>query len=294
MAINQGANAGHGGFYNYGAKASGQGGGHTFFTAKYGSPTAANGTFFNYGSAVSGQSSAGHTVFSITLPQNKAGYFPSAGQALIWNFPGTAQSASGGYTQFTVYTNNTATSGKTKAVGQGPSPTAANATIISLGATVSGAYGGSTQFGGNATADSALLIAMGGSGGGAGGQIVFYDQSSGGTATVRLSGNAVLDISSHAAPGVTIGNLELTGGTIATTIGSSATCLTISGKLSLNSSPTAFLFKGATGFKSGTAYVILTAPNLSSFNVGQFTGNILNKLTPHFAISGNNLQVTFA
>lgn len=295
MAVDQGANAGNGGFYNYGAKASGQGGGHTFFTSKYGSATAANGTFFNYGSAVAGsQSWAGHTVFSISLPQTKANYFPSAGQARIWNFPGTAKGASGGYTQFTVYTNDTATTSKPKKAVPAVSPTAANATIINLGGVVSGAYGGSTQFSGNATAGSALLIAMGGSSGGGGGQIVFYDQSTGGTATVRLSGNGVLDISDHDAPGLTIGNLELSGGTISVTVGSGTTCLILSGKLSLNGGPTAFLFKSGTGFQSGTAYVVLTASNLSSFNVGQFTGNSLNGLVPHFAINGNNLQVTFA
>ncbi|HEY5220242.1 MAG TPA: hypothetical protein VIJ16_10565, partial [Gemmatimonadaceae bacterium] len=106
----EGASAGSGQFYNYGAKESGEGGGHTYFTAKYGSPTAAGGTFINHGSDVSGYDSlAGHTVFSITLPQI-AEYAPSAGSGVFWNLPGTVAGAHGGYTQFTVYTDDNSTS----------------------------------------------------------------------------------------------------------------------------------------------------------------------------------------
>ena len=99
MTITQGASAGSGLFYKHGATATGQGSGHTVFTALDGSPTAADGSFVNYGSAVSGGAScAGHTVFSISLPQ-KTTYSPVAGNAIFRNFPGTAEGASGGYTE---------------------------------------------------------------------------------------------------------------------------------------------------------------------------------------------------
>jgi hypothetical protein len=282
-----GASAGSGLFYNYGAKAAGQGGGHTFFTGKYGSAIGANGTFVNYGAAVAGSPSmAGHTVFSISLPQ-KVAYQPSAGAGVFWNFPGTVAGAPGGYTQFTVYTN----SGKAGSASN--APTAGNATCISLGGIVQDGLGGQTEFAGTSTAGKAQLIAVGGVNGGEGGRIAFYDQSSGGAATVQLYGNGTLDISDHAAPGVTIGTLAIGGGIIGVTVGSATTCLAVSGSLMIESSPVIFAFKGGSGFAKGTAYTILAAPNLSNATVSQFSGNTVNGASPTFSIVGNNLQVTF-
>jgi hypothetical protein len=282
-----GASAGSGLFYNYGAKAAGQGGGHTFFTGKYGSAIGANGTFVNYGSAVAGSPSlAGHTVFSISLPQ-KAAYVPNAGAGVFWNFPGTVAGAPGGYTQFTVYTNSGASaSGST-------GPTAGNATCISLGGIVEDGLGGQTEFSGTSSAGKAQLVAVGGVNGGEGGRIVFYDQSSGGAAAVQLYGNGTVDISDHAAPGVTIASLAIGGGIISVTVGSATTCLAVSGSLTIESSPLMFAFKGGSGFAKGTAYTILTAPNLSNAKVSQFAGSTVNGASPTFSIAGNNLQVTF-
>jgi hypothetical protein len=283
-----GASAGSGLFYNYGGKAIGQGGGHTFFTGKYGSAIGANGTFVNYGAAAAGSPSmAGHTVFSISLPQ-KAAYQPNAGAGVFWNFPGTVAGAPGGYTQFTVYTNSGASaSGST-------GPTAGNATCISLGGIVQDGLGGQTEFAGTSTAAQAQLIAIGGVNGGAGGRIAFYDQSSGGGSSVVLYGDAILDISSHNAPGVTIGNLQLVPGGVEVTVGTATTCLVVSGTLIVLAGPAAFFFRSGRGFAPGTAYTILTAPNLSDFTAGQFTGSTLNGKSPTFSIVGNNLQVTFS
>ena len=282
-----GASAGSGLFYNYGAKATGQGGGHTFFTGKYGSAIGANGTFVNYGAAVAGSSSiAGHTVFSISLPQ-KAAYQPNAGAGVFWNFPGTVAGAPGGYTQFTVYTNSGASASVSNA------PTAGNATCVSLGAVVQGAQGGQTEFSETSSAGKAQLIAVGGINGGEGGRIAFYDQSSGGAAAVQLYGNGTLDISDHAAPGVTIGNLAIGGGIIGVTVGSATTCLAVSGSLMIETSPVIFAFKGGSGFSKGTAYTILTA-NLANATVSQFAGSTVNGASPTFSIAGNSLQVTFS
>ena len=282
-----GASAGSGLFYNYGAKAIGQGGGHTFFTGKYGSAIGANGTFVNYGAAVAGSPSmAGHTVFSISLPQ-KTAYVPNAGAGVFWNFPGTVAGAPGGYTQFTVYTNSGASaSGST-------GPTAGNATCISLGGIVQDGLGGQTEFAGTSSAGKAQLIAVGGVNGGAGGRIAFYDQSSGGAAAVQLYGNGTLDISDHAAPGVTIGNLAIGGGIIGVTVGTATTCLAVAGSLMIEANPVVFSFKTGSGFAKGTAYTILTAPDLSNATVSQFSGNTVNGASPTFSIVGNSLQVTF-
>lgn len=125
--------------------ATGQGGGHTFFTAKYGSSTAAADTFVNYGSAVSGGNAfAGHTVFSISLPQTTH-YCPVAGNGTQRRHP----------------------------ISGSKGPTAGNATIINLGAFTSGAPGGQTLFSGTSSAADAQLIAIGGTNGGSGGRITF-------------------------------------------------------------------------------------------------------------------------
>src|SRR5438094_36722 len=67
------------------------------------------------------------------------------------------------------------------------------------------------RFFGNSTAGNATLIANGGSGGGGGGTIDFSDDSSGGTARVKVFGNAFLDISGHNAPGVATGSIQGNG-----------------------------------------------------------------------------------
>jgi autotransporter-associated beta strand protein len=74
------------------------------------------------------------------------------------------------------------------------------------------------------TAANASITANGGIGGSEGGVIYFQKTSTGGTASVTLNGNAKLDLSTHKAPGVTIGSLAGKGsvllGANALTIGS--------------------------------------------------------------------------
>jgi autotransporter-associated beta strand protein len=171
------ATAANGSFINNGGTVSFAGGGSTRFNSV---SSAANGTFINNASTVSG-ASGGETTFRI---------FSSAGSAIIFNNGATVNDAGGGITEFF------------------DSSTAANATITSNGATVSGALGGKTIFYETSTADSATLIANSGTGGGEGGQIFFNERSTGGTSRVELFGNGSLDISAHAAPGVTIGSIE--------------------------------------------------------------------------------------
>ena len=91
--------------------------------------------------------------------------------------------------------------------------------------------------------------------GSAGGLISFEDRSKGGTSSITLSGNAELDISTHDAPGVTIGSLAGAGsvqlGVNTLTIGSNNQSTTFSG-----------VVQGSGGVtKTGTHTLTLTGSN---------------------------------
>lgn len=278
-----GASAGHGSYFNYGAREGEQGGGgHVEFSAKYGSPTAANARIVNYGSTIESKSSAGHTIFSINLSTD---YCPSAGNATIWNHPGEAEGMAAGFTEFSVY-----------GTGSGGSnvPTAGNGTFFNLGGYAPNATGGYTVFSSTSTAGNATLIAYGGTNGGYGGRIAFYDDALGAAAHVQLFGNGALDIGNHT-KGVTIGTLDLTGGTIVVQLGTNVTSLAVTGELTLNSSYATFSFwtKEGGGFAFNTPYTILTSTCLSGFTAAQFSGNSIEGVEPAFAIVGNDLKVTF-
>jgi autotransporter-associated beta strand protein len=85
----------------------------------------------------------------------------------------------------------------------------------------------------SATAANAKITANGGVDGSNGGAIVFTKKSKGGAATITLNGNAVLDITMHNTPGVTIGSLAGAGsvllGANTLTIGSNNQSTTFSG-----------------------------------------------------------------
>lgn len=282
MMNKQGTSAGFGTYHNYGASKIEQGGGgHTEFTAKYGCPTAGNAIINNYGSVLEDHSSAGHTIFSINLPTEN---FPTAGDALFYNYPGLTEGAAAGYTEFSVYNSG---------IGNNV-PIAGNATFINLGGCVAKANGGYTKFSKTTSAGNATLIANGGINGGYGGQLVFCDDSVGGSSKVHLIGNGKLDISLHNG-GLTLGELKLQSGIISINLGANLTCLKISKKLTIESHLTEFVFlvNDKSSFEFNTPYVILTAPNLSEFKPSLFKGNRIHKVAPEFIVAKNKLLVSF-
>jgi len=138
--------------------------------------------------------------------------------------------------------------------------TAGRALITTNGGAVSGALNAETLFRG--TAGNATLIANGGSGGGSGGLIHFVDASTGGTARVEVFGNGNLDISGHAAPGMTVGSIEGSGhvflGSRKLTVANNNLNTTFSGSIQDGGT------NGGTGgslAKTGTAQLVLTHNN---------------------------------
>jgi autotransporter-associated beta strand protein len=174
------------------------------------------------------------------------------------------------------------------------SSTAGSATITNNGSTVSGTLaGGFTVFITNSTADSATLIANGGTAAGAGGgSIFFFNNSTGGTASVDVRNNGTgaagnLDISSHNAPGVTIGSLEGSGnvflGANNLTVGSNNTSKTFSGVIQDGG------IGGGTGgslTKTGTGAFTLTGANIYTGGTTVNAGSLFVNTPKNFTDSG--------
>ncbi|MGB5263576.1 MAG: hypothetical protein WBN28_08245, partial [Lutimonas sp.] len=278
----EGATAGEGYYYNYGASQLGHGGGgHTEFTAKYGSPTAGNAHIFNYGSTLKDKSTAGHTIFSISLPTE---YHPTAGHAVIWNFPGQAKEGVGGFTEFSVYDKGTC-------LGV---PNGGQAVFHNLGASVDGAFGGFTSFSGISDAAGAKLIAYGGIHQGAGGMIIFSDKSTGAGASIELIGNGTLDLSEHEGK-LRVAQMTLSGGLIKMQLGKKITGLHIDTDLVMNAHGTTFCFvkDEKEGFEYNKKFKILSAGNLSDYQASQFKGNSKGGIVPTFSIKDKDLYVAY-
>ena len=86
-----------------------------------------------------------------------------------------------------------------------------NARITVNGGTAHGSYGGYIEMTDTPTLDNATIILNGGTNGGTGGRIYFEDGSQGGTAQLKLSGNATLDMNYHDPGSLSIGSLAGTG-----------------------------------------------------------------------------------
>ena len=173
-------------------------------------PTAGNATITNEGARFFFQT-GGLTEFR--------GNTATAGAATFINAAGQVAIAFGGATNF----YDTATAGAATFTNRGASvagaeggftqfynkSTAGNAVINSLAGTVNGAGSGQARFSDTSTAGAATLFAEAGSGTAAGGSIIFFDQSSGGTARAIVNGG--LDISLLTNAGMGIGSIEGSG-----------------------------------------------------------------------------------
>ena len=147
------------------------------------------------------------------------------------------------------------------------SATAGNGAFNNHGGTVSGASGGQTQFFATSSANNATLTAEGGTGGSAGGIVFFFENSSGGTARIEVFGNGTLDISSHFAPGVTVGSIEGDGlislGANNLTVGSTNLKTTFSGVIQDG---------GIAGGAGGSLIKIGGGSNLTLSGANTYTG----------------------
>ena len=166
--------------------------------------------------------------------------FSSAGEGTFTTVGGSTSGEQGAFILF----DNTAT--------------ADNATFVINGGMGAGLTGTSLHFIDTTTAANANITANGGVDGSAGGVISFQKQSTGGTASITLNGNAALDISTHNAPGITIGSLSGKGsvllGANTLTIGSNNQSTTFSGAI-----------QGGGGMsKSGTGTLTLSGNNTYS------------------------------
>ena len=149
------------------------------------------------------------------------------------------------------------------------SATAANATFIIGGGLGAGLAATTLTFFDTTTAAAATITANGGVDGSEGGAIIFTNKSKGGTASITLSGNGELDMSTHVAPGVTIGSLAGVGsvllGANTLTIGSNNQSTTFSGVIQESGSL----------IKIGTGTLILTGSNTYT-GTTTVNGGVLN------------------
>ena len=116
--------------------------------------------------------------------------FSSAGEGTFTTVGGSTSGEQGGFILF----DNTAT--------------ADNATFVINGAMGAGLTGTELFFTDITTAANANITANGGTAGSDGGAVIFTNKSKGGTASITLTGNGELDISSTRSIGVTIGSLQ--------------------------------------------------------------------------------------
>ncbi|CAN5487291.1 hypothetical protein BH20VER3_BH20VER3_13090 [soil metagenome] len=182
--------------------------------------------------------------------------------------------------------------------------TAEEGTYTVVGASAAGEFGSFIEFLGNATADRSTLVINGGMGAGLegtslifidtttagaanitanggidgsdGGVIFFEKKSQGGTASITLKGNSELDISTHRAPGVTIGSLAGQGsvllGANTLTIGSNNQNTSFAGVIQ-GSGALAKVGTGTLKLSGANTYSGQTTVSAGTLAVGNTTGS---------------------
>lgn len=243
-------------FVTNGAQAGASGGGEYGYgiLAFYSNATAGTNTLItNQGGAVAASYSAtnsGNTSFNNTS---------SAGSATIVNNATTVDGAGGGVTLFLDHSSagsaTVTSNGAASALGGPPGE----------GATFAA---GMTIFDNNADAGTSTLIANGGASGGSGGTIRFTGTATGGTASVQLNGNGVLELFGLTTPSLTIGSLSGAGnvylGANNLTVGANNASTTFSGVIADGGNPGETGSPTTTGgsvTKTGTGTLTLTGTN---------------------------------
>ncbi len=274
-------------FVNYGRATNTLSGGRTIF---FGNSTAGSGGLTQYGptqiggdggralffdNASAGSAYIGNCGDAATTAQGDqsgrgvTSFYDNstAGNAVIYNVAGEFCGAAGGVTQFLGYSS------------------AGSSSVSCFGSATSTAPAAEINFFDNSTAGSAQLLAREGSGGGGGGAIHFRDNSRGGTSRIEVRGNGFLDISDHAAPGVTIGSLTGAGNVF---LGAR--------NLSVSASPAGFdgvIQDGGEGGGTGGSLTKIGAETLSLLQANTYSGGTtviggaLYALHDHALGSGN-------
>ena len=247
----------------------GEGGfqGLMFFFDSASAANASISTLNNGATTFDGNSSAGEAQF-FTGPIGTVvfGFESTAGNAVFQcsNGGGTefTDFATAGYGAFTIEGAEVSDGTGSYANFSGNSTAAESSFVINGGGT-NGAAGAVMTFYLTSTAGDARLTVNGGSNGGDGASLFFLNQSSGGAASITVSGNGEMDIGNHTKPGVTIGSLAGDGlvylGSKALTIGSNNANTTFSGVMQdggINKGT------GGTMTKTGTGTLTLSGANL--------------------------------
>lgn len=198
------------------------------------SSKASSGTYSNF--AGTNQSAGGGVTSFDDDSSAGAGTFTNEGGKVkrgnggITRFAGRATAAAGSFISAAAI-SSLAQGGSTQFVEDS---NAGHGLLTANGASMSGDAGpGLTQFLDRSSAAAATLIANSGGGGGAGGSIQLSSASDGAAAQIEIFGNGNLDLTSHDAPGVTIGSLAGDGqvllGANVLTVGSNSATTAFSG-----------------------------------------------------------------
>lgn len=119
------------------------------------------------------------------------------------------------------------------------------------------------------------------------GRLQTTDSSALGGGPVALAGGSLAPVGE-----ISIASLDWTGGTIASTLGTTTSFVNISGALNLTGVGQ-FDFTADGGFLANNPYAILTAVSLAGYTEADFGGTALFGLTPTFSILGDTLYVSF-
>jgi autotransporter-associated beta strand protein len=154
-------------------------------------------------------------------------------------------------------------------------PSAQGCTFTSNGGSATGTSGGYTEFSNTFDTGDSVLIANGGTNGGNGGVLVLLD-SSVVRGRVELFGNGMLVISSHDAPGASVGSLEgdgiVTMGALNLAVGSNSLSTTFSGTLQGDA--------GSSLTKVGTGTLTLSGANTYTGGTTISNGALFVKTKP--------------